>query len=166
MLTIATTLVALPIANAHYPPWVRPVWAYVATSPTIIGVGQPVLIIFWVDWIPPTAQGEYGDRWTFYVDITRPDGTNETLGPYKSDPVGGSFTSYTPTQLGKYAVVARFPEQKLTGLPSRGTAQSDNVNVNDTFVAAKSPPAYFTAQQDPIPSYQETPLPLITGLVQ
>jgi hypothetical protein len=96
-----------------------------------------------------------GDRWNFYLDITKPDGANETMGPYKSDPVGGSFTYYTPNQLGQYTVVARFPGQTLTGIPGATT----NINVNDTFSASTSLPAVFTVQQDQIPSYIETPLP-------
>src|SRR4030067_3311156 len=87
MLTITITLVALPVANAHTPPWTNiPSHCYVAVAPDTIGVNQEVLFVFWTDWIPPTAVGAYGNRWTFTVDVTRPDGTKETLGPYTSDP--------------------------------------------------------------------------------
>jgi outer membrane protein assembly factor BamB len=156
VLTIAVTLVALPIANAHYPAWLdRPTHCYVAVSPTIIGVNQAMIIVFWLDWIPPTVTGALGDRWKIYVDVTAPDGTNETLGPFTSDPVGSGYTYYTPTQIGTYTVVSRFPGQTLTGIPGRET----NVNVNDTFAPSTSKPAYFTVQQEPIPRYVETPLP-------
>src|SRR3972149_9378096 len=119
VLTITATLVALPIANAHTPPWTnRPTYCYVAVAPPTAGVNQEVLFVFWLDWIPPPSTGAYGDRWQFYVDVTKPDGTKETLGqPFTSDPVGGSWTLYTPTQLGTYTVVARFPGQTLTGQP-------------------------------------------------
>jgi hypothetical protein len=156
ILAITATLVALPIANAHYPPWLdRPTHCFVAPSPPIIGVNQPMFIVFWLDWIPPTSVGALGDRWHFYVDVTAPDGSNETLGPFTSDPVGAGYTFYTPTQIGTYTVVSRFPGQTLTGIPGRET----NVNVNDTFAPSTSKPAYFTVQQEPILRYVETPLP-------
>jgi hypothetical protein len=37
-------------------------------------------IVFWCNFIPPTAIGEYGDRWTLHVDVTTPGGDKTTLG--------------------------------------------------------------------------------------
>jgi hypothetical protein len=162
MLTTAFPLLTSP-TNAHSPPWTNiPTYCYVAAVPETIGVGQQGLIIFWVDWIPPTASGSYGDRWTFYLDITSPSGTNQTLGPFTSDPVGGSYTSFTPTELGVYTVVAHFPQQRLLGAnpyPQPGNQYANSPYVNDTFAASSSPPTYITVQQAQIPVYQETPLP-------
>jgi len=160
MLTITATLVVLPIANAHTPAWTNiPTHCYVAVAPETIGVNQGVLIVFWIDWIPPTAAGAYGDRWTFYLDITKPDGTTEPLGPYTSDPVGGSFDVYTPTQLGTYTVVARMAEHKMTGLPLYPGRTINTIGgaayVNDTFPASTSVPVTFTVQQEQIPKWQE-----------
>jgi hypothetical protein len=45
-LTIAATLVALPIAYAHDPPWSIPTWCFVNVRNQIIGVGQEQLIVF------------------------------------------------------------------------------------------------------------------------
>jgi hypothetical protein len=89
------------------------------------------------------------------VDVTAPDGSEETLGPFTSDPVGGGYTWYTPTQVGIYTLVSKFLGQKITGIPGR----EDNINVNDTFAPSTSRPTTFTVQQDPIPTYEETPLP-------
>jgi hypothetical protein len=162
MLTTAFPLFALP-TNAHSPPWTDiPTYCYVGVVPETIGVGQQALVVFWIDWIPPTASGSYGDRWTFYVDITSPSGTNQTLGPFTSDPVGGSYTSFTPTDLGVYTIVARFPQQKLLGAnpyPQPGNQYANSPYVNDTFAASSSPPTHLTVQQEQIPAYQETPLP-------
>jgi hypothetical protein len=155
ILTMAATLVALPIANAHYPAWNYVTHAYIAASPPVVGVNQQMIIVYWLNAVPPTAAGGSGDRWTLYVDVTRPDGTNETLGPFTSDPVGSGFTYYTPTQVGTYAIQTRFPGQTLTGIPGN----TGSVYVNDTFSASTSDPTYFTVQQDPVPSYVETPLP-------
>jgi hypothetical protein len=159
ILTITATLVALPLANAHYPAWNYTNYCYVAPSPVLVGVNQAMLIVWWLNTMPPTSAGAFGDRWKVYVDVTAPDETNETLGPLTSDPVGGGVTWYTPTQIGTYAVVARFPGQTLTGYPTPSGAPSTNAAVNDTYAASTSKPAYFTVQQEPIPRYVETPLP-------
>jgi outer membrane protein assembly factor BamB len=118
-----------------------------------------VIIAIWLNALPPTAVGGYGDRWTFYVDVTLPDGSKETLGPLKSDPVGGTYTTYVPTQVGTYTVVGRFPGQTLTGMPTSSGAPSTDINVNDTYAASTSKSASFTVQQEQIPRYVETPLP-------
>jgi hypothetical protein len=155
MLTIAVPLFNFPKANAHTPPWIIPSWTFVVAAPNPVGVGQKTILAFWLNDVPPTASGPQGDRWIFYVDITRPDGRNETLGPFTSDPVGGSYTEYIPDQIGNYTVVARFPGQKLTGLPGAQT----NINVNDTYTASTSGPLKLVVQQEPIQVAPELPLP-------
>lgn len=159
MLTITVTLVALPIANAHYPAWTYPTWAYIYAAPNPIGVNQKALFVFWVNAVPPTASGAYGDRWNFYVDITKPDASKETVGPIKSDPIGGGFYTFTPTQVGIYTIVLRFPVQTITGYPTPTGAPSTSVSVNDTYAASTSDQYTLTVEQEPIQAYQETPLP-------
>jgi hypothetical protein len=160
VLIITTTSVSLPIANAHSPPWIRPTFTFVAAAPPTIGVGQTNLIVFWSNLIPPTSSGAYGERYNFMVYVTSPDGTNETLGPIISDPVGGGYTQYTPTQLGRYSVVAQMLGiAKMTGEPTPDGKPSTNVNVNDTILPSTSEPTYFTVQQEPIQPYPETPVP-------
>jgi len=52
-----------------------------------VGAGQPTGITFWLNAVPPTAFGAYGDRWTFTIEITKPDGSKDNIGPITSDPV-------------------------------------------------------------------------------
>jgi len=158
-LSIVVTMVALPIANAHTPIWQIPSWCYIMLSPDTVGVNQQVLIIFWTNVYPTTAQGAYGDRWTFYVDITKPDGSKETQGPITSDPIGGGYASYTPTEVGTYTIVARFIEHTYTGQPAPPTGVVNSAYVNDTVLASTSDPATLTVQETPIQAYAETPLP-------
>lgn len=161
ILSMSCTMLALPTTNAHTPPWdyrISHIWGY--PSPDTIGVGQTGLFVIWSNWIPPTASGEYGDRWVFSVNIVRPDGTNETIKDIKSDPVGSAYISYTYTQLGKYMFQVFFPRTVLTGLPQpAGSTAAPSANVGDIMPAAISGPSYTVVQQDPLPSYQETPLP-------
>jgi hypothetical protein len=162
ILTIAATLVALPLANAHTPAWQIQTWCYVAVAPDVIGINQPVLIVFWINLIPPTANGAYGDRWSFTVNVVKPDGNNDTLGPFTSDPVGGSYCTYTPTQIGNYTIQSIFPGKTVNNqpfgvspqMPTQGAAY-----INDTALPSVSEPVTLTVQQEPISTYQETPLP-------
>ena len=164
MATIAVTLVTLPAANAHDPPINVPTWVYAGVTPRITGVNQEALIVFWANWIPPTAGADsrFGDRWIFFVDITAPDGSQETLGGtngFESDPVGGTYTLFTPTQTGTYKIVVRMPEYTITGLPSETGVPIVSDSVNDTYGPAASEPIYLTVQEEPIPLWKEAPLP-------
>jgi hypothetical protein len=163
VLTIAATLVALPTVTAHVPALTRPTWTYVSVTPLVVGINQPVIIVWWCNFIPPTAYGAYGDRWHFYVNVVKPDGTNDTYGPLTSDPVGGGWLSYTPTQLGTYTIQARRPDEVVTGLPvSPAGMFSGASEINDTYAASMSEPEHLTVQQEQLTKYAETPLP--TGL--
>jgi hypothetical protein len=133
---------------------------YSAVAPNLIGVGQQTLITFWcTNNAHRICDSRYGDRWIFYVDVTSPSGVNKTLGPYSSDPVGGSYTTFIPTEVGDYTIVARMPAFKLTGLPSASGVPISNEYVNDTFGPAASEPVTLKVQQEPIQSWNETPLP-------
>ena len=166
MLTIAVTLVALPVANAHTPAWnITAVYCYIVVAPNIVGVGQPVNIVFWSNQVPPTAVGAYGDRWSFTVNVTKPDGTHESLGPFTSDPVGTGFTKYTPVEVGNYTFTATVAEHTMTGAdpngyhPTWGPHSSGYASVGDVYAAATSKPVTLVVQEEPIPSYPAAALP-------
>jgi len=163
ILTFAATFVALPIVSAHDPPWEVPTWSYISVSPNPIGVNQPALIVMWLNAFPPTASGANGDRWDgFTVEVTKPDETKETLGPWTSDPVGSAYAQYTPTQVGTYTFVFHFPGDTLTGepFPPDWTPFSFGAeSIGDIYLESTSDPVYLTVQDDPIEGYEETPLP-------
>ena len=158
ILAIVFPMLSLPTSSAHSPPWVSPTWTYISVSPNPIGVGQQALVVFWLDKLPQTATGEFGDRFTFYVNALSPSGKNESLGPFKSDPVGGGYTLYTPTETGNYTFTAVFPQYTYTGLPAP-PGGVNSVYVNDTLLASKSPSVTLTVQQEPIPGAPSNPLP-------
>ncbi len=69
----------LPDTNAHTPPLSIPTHAYLNIAPNPVGVGQIVYINMWIDKVPPTASGQWGDVWhNFTLKITKPDATTET----------------------------------------------------------------------------------------
>ena len=157
MLTMAISLVALPTANAHDPPWSVPSYAFINVAPNPAGLGQTVTIGMWLQLIPPTASGAAGDRWEgFKVTITRPGGQTETLGPFTSDDTGGTFTRYTPPEVGEYTFVFDFPGQTILG---ENNANPNNVFIGDYFEPAHSVTAHLLVQEEAIPPLPVIPLP-------
>ena len=159
ILTIAASLF-MSIATAQEEPPQVPTYAYVTATPNPVGVDQQVLIVFWLNWPPPTAAGITGDRWqNLKVVLTTPGGDVENLGTFVSDPVGSSYTTYLPTEVGEYTVNFTFPGQILelagyTGLPGQNSGY-----VGDYFLPS-SAEATFTVQEEKIPTWTEPPLPV------
>ncbi|MCW4006520.1 MAG: hypothetical protein NWF04_08030 [Candidatus Bathyarchaeota archaeon] len=163
-LFVLATVASTPIASAHDPAWEVPTWAYMSVTPNLVGVDQSVVIVMWLNNYPPTANGQYGDRWhDFEITVTKPDGSTETLGPFNSDPVGSAFTSYTPTLTGTYKFVFSWPGQVIDGLPVPPGQTIDTIRgaatVGDHYLGSASDPVYLDVQADPIDAYQETPVP-------
>jgi outer membrane protein assembly factor BamB len=158
ILSIAAATFALaPAVTAHDPPWEIPTWTFAAATNNPIGVGEDLTIVFWLNVPPPTAVGQYGDRWTFNLAVTKPDGSKDNIGPITSDPVGSGYAIYKPTQTGTYTFVVKFSEHTVTGLPN-GPGQN-LANVNDTYLASESSPITVTVQQQPIDAWPESQLP-------
>jgi hypothetical protein len=159
LLSISAFAAVLPSAQAHSPAWTIPTWTYLSVSPTPIGVNQPLFVIIWLNLPPPTAYGVYGDRWEgIKITVSKPDGTSQTLGPFKSDPVGTAYTIYNPDQAGKYYFQANFPGQTLAGVnPPLYPASS--VWVGDIYQPSTSRKMEITVASAPLQTWQETPLP-------
>ncbi len=154
---MADSLILLPDAGAHTPSWSINTYAYCNVAPNPAGLGQTVTIGMWIQIPPPTAAGAVGDRWhNFNVTITKPDGTKETLGPFTSDDTGGTFTLYTPDQLGNYSFVFNYPGEVM---PGANGASKTNAYIGDYFEPSTSETAYCTVQQDPVPTLPTIPLP-------
>ena len=165
LLALSLTTVFLAPSNAHTPSWTVQTYAYVTATPDPYGLGSanPVLIVFWINSIPPTAAGTTGDRWLgMTIDVTNPEGHVEHFGPFTSDPVGGAYMAYNPTQTGNYTVLFTFPTQTATpydgtGVPS--TSSFTNALVNDTYLGSTAT-TNFTVNDTPTSYFQEAPLPV------
>ncbi len=104
LLLTAALLATLPFVNARD----ITTYAYVSVAPNPIGVNQVVTVVMWASLNPPTLGGPVGEKWEgFKLNVTKPDGSKETLGPFRSDPVGTHAESYTPTQIGTSEKQAR-----------------------------------------------------------
>ena len=164
MFAMAFSLVALPIGNAHDPPWTIPTSAYVTCTPNPIGVSQITTIVVWVDRYSPFSGGGIGQLWDgFKIDITKPDGNKQTIGPFTcASDVGSDWKQYTPDQVGTYTIVFSWPGQTahaMPGLPNTGSSMFDPDNEGDYYEGSTSEPAYLYVQEEPITDWQEPPLP-------
>ncbi len=93
---------------------------------------------------------------------------NETQTGFVSDPVGGSYCLYTPTEVGQYTIVAKFVGKTLDNTPGgmspsglyAGSQMSASSNVTDIygdyFLPSQSEPLTLTVTEDPVARYQET----------
>jgi hypothetical protein len=159
-LTIAATLIALPIANAHTPAWDIKTNAYVTAAPNPIGVGEYTTLVCWVDENPPTATGHTGQFWEGYkLDITKPDGSKQTIGPWtERSATGSDWQTFVPDQVGTYTIVFSWPGATATN----GTGDPKPAGipfVGDYFEGSTSAPLKLVVQQEPIASWPEPPLP-------
>jgi hypothetical protein len=151
MLTIAATFMALPVVNAHTPPWTIRTFAYISVAPNPAGLGQTIFMNFFLHMPAPTVNYLAGiDVWKdLTVTVTKPDHTTVVLGPFKADATGGTYTTFVPDQLGNYTFVFNFPGQTLT---TPGTWFGD-------YFQPSSATASITVQQEKIAQYPDTPLP-------
>jgi outer membrane protein assembly factor BamB len=162
LLTISAFSAILPITNAHTPAWTIPTYAYVVASPDHIGVGQPIALVFWLNWVPPGSGGTGGDRWrNLTVEVTKPNGDKQTLGPFISDPIGGGYSAFVPDQVGVYTVKFNFPGQVPSLIGPTGVVSVNNAlwdYINDTFLPSTATTT-FTVQQQQIQLLPGLPLP-------
>ncbi|MCW4018852.1 MAG: PQQ-binding-like beta-propeller repeat protein [Candidatus Bathyarchaeota archaeon] len=165
MLTLTLTMCALPAATAHDPAWDIPTYAYITASPTPVGVNQPVTLVMWLNLVPPTAAGAAGDRWVdMTVEVTKPDNSKETLGPFNSDSVGSTYAIFTPDQVGTYTFVLNYPGQVLNGSAGTGIYNDRSLfggvspNLGDNYLPSTATTT-LTVQEEQLPLPENFPLP-------
>jgi len=157
MLTMTAPLAVLPLTSAADALRV-PTFLELNVAPNPVGVEQTAYINVFMS-KPPLTAG-LGGSGTMYKDITievtRPDGSKQTLGPYTSDSTGGAWDTFVPTQTGNYTFVASYPEQHVE---EYSTDLFGNTNFyNLTYLSSKSNTVTLTVQSEPIVG-TFTPLP-------
>jgi hypothetical protein len=157
LLTVSAIIVALPVADAHDPPWEITTYCFISASPNPGAVEQIVYVNAWINWVPPTANAQWGDRWNFTLNITDPTGHTDA---YKltSDATGGTYTSFTPTMVGEYTIEVTFEEQVLEGLNPPPSGARPSEYLGDVFKSSNASMA-LTVQEDHITDYPNNPLP-------
>jgi hypothetical protein len=84
------------------------------------------------------------DGWNVTVSIIKPDGTKDTIGPFKTFSTGTYGKSYVPDQVGNYTLQTNFLEQTYN---------------NVTYAAVSSDPYKLEVLDQAVPSYPSQPLP-------
>ena len=159
MFSMTASIMLLPNVGAHTPPWQVFTTSFIHVAPDPTGLGQTVTVGFWINEPPPTAATIYGDRFgNMTVKVTKPDRTSETLGPFTSDDTGGTYTTYTPTQLGTYTFQMSFAGWTLTNA-NPNPASPTSVFTNDVFLPSISSAVTLTVQQDQVGAVSSAPLP-------
>ena len=107
---IIASLAALPFGNAQ-PDYTKRTYAYVGATPNPLGVGEQTLIHVGItDNLEIVYDGWEG----LTVTVTKPDGSTETLGPFRTDSTGGTGAPFTPQVEGVYTLQSHFPAQEYT----------------------------------------------------
>ncbi|MHA2323984.1 MAG: outer membrane protein assembly factor BamB family protein [Promethearchaeota archaeon] len=167
ILTITVLTVNIPSANAFDTEWNT--YAYVMVAPNPVGVGQAVHVTGQIDKVSPLAVGvAEGTLFTgLTVEITKPDGTKETKGPFTLYTMSNAFFSYTPTQAGIYKFQTFFPGQwtngsyrSISGFGSWSGVGSGIIFENRYYKPSQSNILELTVQEEPVERMPDIPLPV------
>ena len=163
ILLASSAFAILPLTNAKNTNAIIPTWAFLSAVPNPVGIGQTLFLDMWIDKVPATAAGYYGDRWqNFTIAVTLPDKTTTTLGPYTSDAAGGAAAAYAPTEQGNYTFIFSFPGQTLTGGPGYPADAAQlyvPAAVGDVYGGSTSAPLTVTVSSTPASTIPQNPLP-------
>ena len=102
-----------------------PTHVYLMAAPNPVGVGQVFNVVMFNPQVPPGALLGNDIRYQFKLNITKPDGSTESLpaagtssgsvstggvinGAFVSDSTGSGYTAYTPDQAGNYTFTVTF----------------------------------------------------------
>jgi outer membrane protein assembly factor BamB len=148
MFAMTISLVALPNATAQETGTFQ-TYAFIGATPNPVGVGQETLLHVGIT--RELASALYG--WEgLTVEVTRPDGHTETLGPFRTDSTGGTGTVYVPTMAGNYTLQTHFPEQVIPpgggagfffGSIPDGTVMLESYSDELTLVVTEEPITYY-----------------------
>lgn len=162
LLLAVSMLATLPLSTAQDNGSVAtevPTFLMINVAPNPIGSGQEALVNAFMT-KPPITAGFMGTG-TMYqgikVEVTAPDGTKKTLDMGKSDSTGGTWTNFTPDQVGNYTFKATYPGQH-----SEETVMNffgPPVFYNITYLKSESQTVTLAVQSDPIKMFQTAPLP-------
>ncbi len=147
-ISMSASAVFLPTTSAHTPTWTITTYPYLSTVPNNVGVGQSVFIVMWSYMKLPNSAITNNIRMQNYMlNITKPDGTVITKGPFTPDPTETTYTTFTPDIVGNYSIVFWYPSYTYTA-----TGGANDTWTGDTWLGATSSTEQFTVQQDPVPT--------------
>jgi hypothetical protein len=169
LILTSVCIIALPKVKAEDRYYTSYVYIADGAGARGVGAGEQVILVAWTADMPPDTGEKVGivpaptgrAGWDdMQVQIWDPDNETEILDFPYSDPVGATWTLYTPTKVGTYRIQAIFPytdkELKWTG-----SIGMDIYEAGDHYVysAAKSPIDTFEVYEEAAEPWIESPLP-------
>ncbi len=174
-ISMSASIMLIPSASAHSPPWQIPTYAYIVAEPNPIGVGQTIQVYMWLDPVYGAAGGTVAAigsngstasaallsnsyRFQNYqLVITSPNGTSTTRTfPIVHDPTSNQQTSFTAVDVGTYTFNFTYLGQ-VYGANGNGYEKASLFN--DTYLPS-SASTTLTVQQAPITApIGSSPLP-------
>ncbi len=146
--------------------------SYISLSPNPIGVGQSLLVNLWLE--PPSQYNRYFSGFT--VDITKPDGTTDSVGPlnsYQGDAT--AWFQYTVDQEGEWKFKFSFAGNYFpAGIYFNGKVYNNTADIGPYtatmfgapifldsayYKPSESPVVSLTVLNETVISYQGAPLP-------
>jgi hypothetical protein len=155
LLTFAASIItSLPTAIAQTPP-TQKTYPLIDAIPNPVGVGEQVLIRYGIsEGLGMVLQGWEG----ITVTVVDPDNQTTTLGPFRTDSTGSSFTTLTPNKVGTYKLTTNFPQQTVPQ-PGWFVAERGAFLAGGTVMQASTISMDLVVQQEPLPAYPDQPLP-------
>lgn len=150
ILILCTSIMTVLIPQAEA---AKKSYAIIGAVPNPIGVGQETLLAVGIT--EATQATELGWK-GLTVTVTKPDGTNETLGPFDTDSTGATGTVYVPDKVGNYTLQTHFPAQWEN---YTGTGFFGPFTFSEYFEASTSDPLTLIVQEEPIKLYPGNALP-------
>jgi hypothetical protein len=158
LLTMIIPIASLPTTSADATE--IPTFLLLNVGPNPIGVGQDAQVNAFMS-KPPMTAGLGGSGTMFKnikIEVTKPDGSKATLGPYTSDSTGGIWTKFTPEQSGNYTFKATYPGQHVEEYVTSMFGGPPTF-YNLTYLASTSDEFTLVVQDEKIPMYSPPALP-------
>jgi len=153
---VASVAAVLPLSQALD----IPTFPFITCAPNPAGVDQVVYVNAFMSKPTPTAgMASSGDQYeNISITIIAPDGSTQNIGPLRSDSTGGTWASFTPTQVGTYQLQMFYPGQILTG--GGNVFGGGGEWVGSVLLPSQSDVITLTVQADSVESiYESPPLP-------
>jgi len=159
--SMAASIILIPNATGHTPPYKIKTYALVEAMPHTTGVGQTVVVYAFLGNAPPPGSSELNTyRFHDYtVTFVAPSGKTSTL-HYDTivDTTGAQTIQFTPEEVGTYNITFVYGGQTLA---VGGVDQPvGSANLNDTYLPSTATTT-LVVQEEPIPTYPDSyPLPV------
>lgn len=125
-----------------------PTVAYLSFRPNPVGVGQTILVNFWV--VPAVSAGRVVKD--YQLTFTKPDGTTQVIKMNGEPSTTANWFEYVPDQVGTWTIKLDFPGTYFNGSTSQATQSA-------YYLPSSTKEQSLFVQQDMIASWPPSPLP-------